>query len=345
MNCIYLKEVLHDKKTKDNRNVHKCEIHGFCTKKGESNPFASCETCKDKLYLNSKNLASDFRDPLFISDRNDGQTHFLRGILMGRPTFLVCGGPSTDDLDLEQLNKRGIWSLAVNNMAGKARVNAFVCSDPPSKFHDGIWTDPSVIKFIPIPKMKRRRGRLRKKVGDEFEDLYIDGERISACDCPMVWAFQRRAWMSPNESFFTDYQAAWGNHDAGVRRTGMRKTVCTMLLGLRLLYYLGSRTIYLVGVDFWMDPSKKLKDNYSFDQDRTPEAIKSNNEQFEVVDEWMCLMQENKTFDKFGLQIFNCFENSGLRAFPYVPFDLAIKQCLKDFPDEPFSLSGWYEKK
>ena len=93
---------------------------------------------------------------------------------------------------------------------------------------------------------------LVKKYGEkDFRPLLRpDGVQLATCDCPNTWGFSRRGWMSPDDTFFTESGAAWGNLNAGVERTGEDKTVCTMLLGLRILYHLGAREIYLIGVDF-----------------------------------------------------------------------------------------------
>ncbi len=342
--CVYLKEERAGKETKDGRQVYDCEVHEQCTKIGNSFPFASCEECKQKLLYDDDNFSSEFLDPLVMTDRAGEKTHALRNMLAGGISFLVCGGPSAKSLDLNLLNQRGIWSMAVNNMAGYFKPNAFVCSDPPSKFHNGIWQDPSIMKLIPTPKMRSRRGRLRRKVGNEFESLIIDDVRINACDCPNVWGFGRRAWFIPDESFFLENHASWGNHDSGVKRTGENKTVCTLLLAFRLLYTLGSRKIYLVGVDWGMDSSKNLKENYAFGENRDQSAVQSNNNQYSVVGPWLEKMQNEGTFEKFGLEIFNCFEYSRLRSFPYVPFNLAVEDALKDMPEEPYDLESWYFK-
>ena len=62
------------------------------------------------------------------------------------------------------------------------------------------------------------------------------------------------------------------------------------------------------------------------------------------MNDWLCRMQENGVFEKFGMPIYNCFEKSGLRAFPYMPFEKALKQCYGIVEREQ-DLSGWYEKK
>jgi len=277
-------------------------------------------------------------DPLKVIDRNRQPTTALRGMLAGRSAFLLGGGPSANDLPLELLSQRGIWSLAVNNMAGHTQVRpqAFVCSDPPSKFSHSIWLDPGIMKLIPTPKLTNRsRGEIRQKLPDgSFQTC--DKHTI---DCPNVWGFERVSWLYPDDRFFTSEVACWGNHNNGVEMTGQPKTVCTMLLGLRLLRYLGAGRIYLVGVDFRMSPTS----GYSFPQGRTGGASVSNNRQFRVVNRWLCEMSSNGTFDRAGVKIYNCYRRSGLKAFSFVPFERAVKESRGLVEITP-NLEGWYEK-
>lgn len=346
MDCVYLKPQISQQQI-GTLSICGCDIHGQCSPVGvETAPrYACCETCKDKLLPSNPDFSSRFLDPLTVVDRERNPTHALRNVLKGKRTFLVCGGPSAKALPLNLLEQRGIWSIAVNNMAGFYRANAFICADPPLKFHDGIWLDPCVMKFVPIPKLTGRRVNLRHKGPDGFVPLMVEGKKTTTTDCPNVWGFGRRSWLQVDDTFFTDKDAAWGNHDSGCRRTGLEKTVMTMLLATRVLYYLGSRRIYLVGVDFFMNPQAGLRDNYAFGQKRDGDACDSNNNQFRVVNDWMKMMVDNGTFKRFGLEIFNCNPRSGLRAFEYVPFELAVKDALTDFPASPFDLEGWYEKK
>ena len=262
-----------------------------------------------------------WRDPLVMLDKQRNVvSDSLRDLLAGHSAFLVCGGPSANELPLEHLNTRGIWSLAVNNAAAhpRFRPNAFICADPPSKFSSSIWLDPGIMKIIPTPKLDRKRGKLRRRVGEQFVAL----ERTTM-DCPNVWAFQRDSWLSPDDTFFQFPGACWGNHDIGVQKTNQPKTVCTMLLAIRIMYFLGARRIYLVGVDFRMTPEL----GYSFNQARDEGACSSNNRQFVVVNQWLCEMQKKDVFGRFGLQIFNCNPTSGLRAFPFAPFEDAITEA------------------
>jgi len=237
---------------------------------------------------------------------------------------------------MAKLSRRGTFSLAVNNKAGhtKYRPQAFVFSDPPMKFSHSIWLDPAIMKFCPTPKLTGRRNKLRRKDGDTFSRM-----NTRTIDCPNVWGFQRDSWMTPDDGFFTSEGACWGNLNAGVLKTGQQKTVCTMLLGLRILYHLGARSIFLVGCDFFMSSGG----GYSFAQNRTAGAVQSNNSQYGVINDLLCMMAGQGTFERFGLRVYNCCERSGLRAFPYVPIDAAIRSATDGIEEEP-DLRLWYEK-
>jgi len=333
--CVYLGEETKEKKFE--HPVYLCNIYERCIKEGHSRRIASCEGCSRKLTFNHPDFVTLWKDPLLVTDRFGNKTHALQGIMEGCGGFLMGGGPSANKMPLELLNTRGCWTLAVNNVGGHARVRpqAFVCSDPPMKFSHSIWFDPGIRKFVPTPKLTGRRAVIRQK----FPDGTFKNHEKRVPQCPEVWGFQRSSWLTPDDRFLLENGAMWGNQDFGVKKTGQPKTVCTMLLGLRLMCYLGFRKIYLVGCDFYMRPDW----GYSFEQGRTEEACNSNNRQFSIVNQWLCELQQGGVFAKFGIEIFNCYERSGLRAFPYVPFEeavLDVKGVIEDTPD----LFGWYEK-
>jgi hypothetical protein len=264
-------------------------------------------------------------------------------MLAGGSVFLACSGPSANNLPLEELNRRGIWTMCVNNMAGheRFRPQAFVCSDPPLKFSHSIWFDPGIEKWVPTPKMSGSRVKLKEKRDGEF---FWSKRTVS--DSPNVWGFRRNPWLTPDDNFFLSNGAGWGNQNAGVKRTGEKKTVNTMLLAMRILRYLGAKRVFMIGVDFRMS----ARYGYSFDQGikhKKPKDPKIqpkwDNNQYAIVDEWLTKMQNNGVFSRFGIEFYNCFRRSSLRAFPHVPFDQAIAECQGVVEDSP-SLAGWYEK-
>lgn len=296
-----------------------------------------CRDCGEALASDDPDFPSRWVDGLTVTDRDRVRTDALRGLLAGRSAFLVGGGPSANRNDLSKLNRRGAFSFCVNNVAGHPafRPQAFVCADPPSKFSHSIWLDPAIMKFVPTPKLLRSRGKLRRKTPD---GSFVRIEERTA-DCPNVWGVQRQSWFTPDDRFFLDPGAMWGNLDSGVRRTGEKKTVNTSLLAIRILRYLGAKRIFLLGVDFHMQPDW----GYSFAQGRTAGASESNNRQFAVVNEWLCKMQNDGVFRRFGLELYNTYRNSGLRAFPHVPFEEALADVIGMVEETP-DLSAWYEK-
>jgi hypothetical protein len=314
-----------------------CAIYGTCTLGPNDGWAPDCQNCK--LYAAAASPPpKDFLDPLKVYTADGQPTHALRNMLRGGAAFLVCGGPSLKTVDYRRLSERGIFSLGINNVAGLAPVSAFCCSDPPSKFHSGIFLDPKVIKLLPAPKLRPSRGAIRKKNQDgSFSKLPF----ITA-DCPNTWGFDRREWLTCDDTWFTEPSASWGNMKNGVERTGERKTACTMLLGLRLLQYLGARRIFLLGVDFHMSPTAGQHNNYAFGQSREPDSVKSNNTQYEITNDW--LVRLRPVFERWGFGVYNCNQYSHLRAFDYVPFEQALEVCRGPVPVEPFDLAGWYEK-
>ena len=334
MSCVYLGEAKDEFRNKE--MLFACQINGECVQKNGNRRLAQCSKCRSRLELDHPDFASKWVDPVVVYDRQREPTTALRNMLAGGSAFLVCGGPSANPL-LERLNSRGCFSLAVNNAAAhKVRPQAFICSDPPMKFHQDIWMDPGVMKFVPRPKMQGYRARMRSKIGGVFDKMPMD---ITAA--PNIWGFKRWSWLYPDDRFFLSDGCCWGNQDDGRQKTGEEKTVC-----MRLLRYLGAKRIYLVGVDFYMTPEL----NYSFSQARDAGVSASNNEHFATVSSWLCRMVKAGTFERFGLEVFNCCERSGLRAFPYMPFDEALpaakgiihnrEQAETGEPD----CEGWYEK-
>ena len=288
----------------------------------------------------------DWVDPLVIWNRFMEPTTALRNILAGRDVFLAGGGPSANTHPLEQLNLRGTWTMCVNNMAGhhRFRPHAFVCTDPPEKFCDSIWLDPQIMKFIPDAKLEGGRAKIRTKKQDgTFVPTERNGQQIFTRDCPNTWGVKRRKWMFCDDTFFTDDAAPNGNYSEGVAKTGERKTICTMLFAIRILRHLGARRVFLIGVDFKMDPTKEAHENYAFGELRDPGACHSNNSQYVIVNDWLVRLQAAGVFAKFGMELYNCNQFSGLKAFPYVPFETALK-FVRDGVEQTPSLAGWYVK-
>lgn len=370
--CIYLGDEV-------SGNIHECCRYEQCIPVGEREGIVDCGRCKSKVLVGTIPEPDDWYDPLRVTDRKRTPTDALRGMLWPAPgaAFLVCGGPSLNYLDTSQLGDRGIFSLGVNNVCGHVPASAFVCSDPPSKFHWGIHCDPKIMSFFPSPKLTGRRAKIRRKLPeDKWADCTVCGmtgrvevtkrgvtkeKKCGEChglkirkfetldlrahQCPNTWGFTRRGWLKCDDTWFTEPGAAWGNLNDGIKRLGLpesQKTVNTMFLGLRLLQYLGARQIFILGCDFWMDPEAAEGKNYAFNELRWASAVESNNRQYEIANEWLCNLRS--VFEKWGFQTYNCNRESRLRAFDYVPFGDALAACRGLVPEESFDLKEWYAK-
>lgn len=106
-------------------------------------------------------------DPSVIVDRC-GRPSGLAGLYYGADMFMIGGGPSLRDLDLSQLQRRGIVSLGMNNVGAYVRPNIWIHGDPPHKFHHAIWYDPGIIKLTPRAKLWNV---LREKRDGKFWDV------------------------------------------------------------------------------------------------------------------------------------------------------------------------------
>ena len=107
----------------------------------------------------------------------------------------------------------------------------------------------------------------------------------------------------------------------------------SMMLGFRLLHYLGCPRVYLIGVDMWMTDEQP----YAFEQTK-----KARNGRYN--DENSMLTQIRPVLEASGMKVYNCNPLSKCDAFEMVSFDDALNDCQGAVPDEPFDTAQWYEK-
>lgn len=273
-------------------------------------------------------MATD--DPLIVIDAWK-QPAGLRNAWRGCAAWLCGGGPSLNAVPREYWTQRGVASLGINNTAAHVQTKAFVCSDPPNKFHWGLFTDPAVLKFLPEPKRGRKRGKLRIKQGERFEWAPFRTEH-----CPATYWFKRDCEFRADD-FLTRDSACWGRNKAAAAKDGGQRFMCTLLLGLRLLHYLGVRCVFLAGVDFRMTTTA----GYAFGQGRDANAVRANNNLYRSANDHLC--QLAPVFERAGFHCFNTFRQSGLAAFPYMPVEEAMEMGRNGVPAGPLDLGGWYE--
>lgn len=270
-------------------------------------------------------------DPLRVYGR-DGltQTDALRGLWQNCAAFYVCGGPSLKQIDLSFLRDRGVVSLGINNVAAYAHVRAWAFSDPAEKFHHGIFFDPTILKFVPRPKLGNR---VRAKLDGRFHWTAYEVRQ-----CPSVFSFDREGHLEP-ETFLTTEYASWGRSEK--HKTYPKETcqLFTFFIGLRLLHYLGARRVYLLGVDFKMGGSAGF---YAFGSDRHDGAASCNNGQYAKASRMLANLRP--VFERAGFEVYQTNKDSGLTVFDYVPLETAVADCKSALPPEPYDVDRYYDK-
>ena len=262
--------------------------------------------------------------PFFFT--REGNTIPIMGIWRGGIAFLICGGPSFNELDTSKLDL--CYTMAINNSIKSYRTDAWISIDDPGRFLASAWMSEKIMKFTPFDHAEKALWDSRVINGQErWQPL---GLKVG--DCPNVYYFRR------NEKFHAprwlwEHTLNWGNS----KKHGGSRTV--MLPALRILFLLGFRVVYLLGCDLDMTEDK----GYHFDEDRNKGAIKGNNSTYERMKKDY-FPKLRKEFDKYNFHVYNCNSNSKLDVFDYVSYDQAIEHATSKFGDVKLERSkGMYK--
>ncbi len=254
----------------------------------------------------------------------------LEGMYRGGHAFLIANGPSFGELDKTPLGSR--WTMTLNNGVKSFRGNANCTVDDPSRFSMSMWLDPTIMKFAPMSHFEKTLWDNRLVSIEEGQTQRWEESKVKVGECPNVVGYRR------NEKFhaprwLTEETINWGNHS----RWGGGRSV--MLASLRILYLLGFRHVYLLGVDLEMSEAKR----YHFDEGRTAHAIKGNTETYAKLQRWFAELQP--LFHRAGFRVWNCNPTSKLTAFPYMPYEEALEESFTRIGD-PFNerTEGMYAK-
>lgn len=252
----------------------------------------------------------------------------------GCSAFLIASGPSFKDVDKTLLYLPGCWTMTLNNAVKSFRGNAACMVDDPSRFVSSLWLDPKIMKFVPT-------SNFRKPIWDNRTLVRPDGtldirwapmDNLIVADCPNVVGYQRNEKFQAKR-YLKEDSINWGNH----KKYGGGRSV--MLAAIRILYLMGFRRVYLVGVDFEMTDEKR----YHFDEGRTESAVKGNMSSYAKMVGWFGELKP--FFDKEGFIVKNCNPKSNLRVFPMITVEEAVKEataCLGDVVNE--RTMGMYSK-
>ena len=283
----------------------------------------------DLVALHSPSWRSDENVDLGHPHRNvpffftrTGATSALEGMYIGSSAFLMAGGPSVNHLNLSLLEN--VWVMTLNNSTKTFRGAANCIVDDPSRFSLSTWLDPKIMKFTPMSHFEKPLWDNRLITEGEGFSQKWELSKLKVGDCPNVIGFRR------NEKFhaprwLSEETINWGNHG----KFGGGRSV--LLASLKILYLLGFKKVFLLGVDFEMSDDRR----YHFDEERSPAAIKGNMQTYSKLAVWLDELQP--LFLKADYQVFNCNPTSHLKAFPFCSFANAVEEAsstLGNFIDE-----------
>lgn len=211
--------------------------------------------------------------------------------------------------------------MTLNNGPRTFRGNANCSVDDPSRFSLSIWLDPTITKFIPMSQFEKPLWDNRLLTDEDGALLQQWGKSdLRVGQCPNVVGYRR------NEKFHAprwlwEETINWGNHS----KYGGGRSV--LLASLRILFLMGFRQVYLLGVDFEMTETKR----YHFDENRTDSAIRGNMSTYAKMQQWLAELQPH--FIKAGFRVYNCNSASRLTAFPHLPYQEALDASMAHIGD------------
>lgn len=256
--------------------------------------------------------------PIFY--RGEGHVVDLVDLYHGQDVFLVGGGPSLKDVDMRTLRDTpGVLTMGMNNVSHNYRTDMWTGQDPQYKFMESIWMDPSVMKFTLLDYRKRAIWD-RKKGGHSDTRTW---------QCPNTF-FHKRHSKFEADKWFEEQCVVWGRP----KEKGGSRSV--FLAALHILWFLGFRNIFLLGVDFHMS----VENRYAFDESRKGSTIRGNNSLYENISRYCEELQPSMQAQDFN--VFNCNPDSHLKVFPQKNLRDAIEMCRIDVSQ---STEGMYVKR
>lgn len=260
----------------------------------------------------------------------EGKPATLRGTLRGSAIFVLCGGPSTNDLDLSLFQRRGVVTMAINNSWLTTRPHFWVSNDGPTKFVPQGWRDPGITKFIPQQLRNHNLNELTPE--GEFE---VTTETVQSC--PNVYFFDRISEFNSGD-FWTQEKITWGNGPGVTDDLGIKGTRATMLTAIKLCHYLGAGTINVVGADFFI-PESPDDQAYAFGETKEKSQLRQMPGQYRDLNTRL-----KAVYDNSPIRLFNCTPGGKMDAWPRKPFEQAIKDACGPCETDGDG-RGWYTRK
>lgn len=234
----------------------------------------------------------------------------IKNRFFNQAAFLIGGGPSFLEIDSERLRDSGALTMTLNNAFMSYRSDLWLGVDAPRRFVRDIWSAPEVMKFTPS------RHRERAIAGRP---------RIKAESCPNTYFYEQNEWFKREQMFADHDPAIWDNRNGHGCRTSLMDAI-------RVLYLLGVRRLYLLGVDFHQSETY----SYHYAKNTRGRGVARNNRLYRYMSARLARLRP--LMEQAGLQVFNCNPKSKLEAFDYFNLD----RCLDRLRVEKKNLSTWH---
>ncbi len=217
-----------------------------------------------------------------------------------KAAFLIGRGWSATLAKRKIIADSGIPVMAVNDYPKDGPDPNYWCSgDPPVYFPERLWTNPKIVKFCAMTTVKCLRPR---------EDAYAPA--LTTKSAPNVHYFHAVQNCTDVEAFLHTPWINWGTSICAEEVPALYKASArsSMLIGLRLLWHLGYREVFLLGCD--CTPHQHDFPHY-----------------YETI--FHHLEQIKPAFDRYCYSVYQTNPDSHLRIFKMADFDKAIEFCKR----------------
>ena len=210
--------------------------------------------------------------------------------------FLVGGNPQIECPDQwELLQKSGIMTMAMNNVAVKFKPTFWIGADKPINYSKSILYDSSFLHFA---YLSRCTEKIEDKVWWDLDNTLFIG---SSAD------IKAKNFFKPLNHFVW-----WQN---------------VFMIAIQILYHLGFRTVYTVGCKFEI----YQQGQYSYGNFLTPEQVNYNKKTYRMVLGQLNGIIPH--FEEAGFELVNCTMNSVLSGIKFMNFKDAIDLELSKIPE------------
>lgn len=214
-----------------------------------------------------------------------------------RAAFLVGRGWSATRDAMRRLECSRVPWMAINNYPADGPTPDYWCTgDPPGCFGRRIWEDPAVMKFSPVQGCRDSTPR---------EDYYE--RNVVPADCPNTHFFHHTYDDPTYHQWLHVPWVNWGTASFGDKCPGQwygkGAARSSMFVGLRMLWHLGYRVVYLLGCD--LTPGQHPAPRYC-------ETIT------------YLLGKLEPTFRRYGFDVYQTNRHSHLRAFRFATLEQAL---------------------